>query len=421
MGFPVWQGAKLWYLLNESLPELRERFPEYSYNTLKSKKRTWTIKLNNGEVEMPPKPKSGEIDNFGEVLKLHNLSPEMAKEFTDQGFHVGYIKNKKGEIEYTIPLPRAKTSRINIDEFPPATPAKITSSRAKPIERDHKVIYVWGDAQIDYRRLDDGTLLPVHDERALAVGRMICKDVQPNLIIDLGDTVDISTISRWSPDSDHYSRTLGPSFQRAHDYYAELKADNPQAEQYVIDSNHVKRLKDFTLKFAPQLYGLKRAGEDDEYPMLTYPYLANLGKLGVKWVSGFPSAELVYGEEYNRPPIVFKHGSNAVSGGSTAAKESKENPENHVVRGDGHKIQSHYRTTRAGNYLGSFMVGVACRTTGEVPSYGSAVDDRNRVVRRQEDWQQGVMVIEDYQGEYMFYQIPINNGVAYFKGKRYEA
>jgi hypothetical protein len=353
------------------------------------------------------------------------MTPEMAKEFTEQGFHVGYIKGEdeegKPKIIYTLPLPHARTGKANLDEFTPAAPARITYSRRKPEKRDHKILYVFGDAQIDYRRLPDGSLQPIHDERALSVGRMICRDVQPDEIINLGDTVDLSALSRFAPDSDHFHRTLGPSFQRIHDYYAELRADSPWARITEVDSNHNTRLKSFVLKYAPSMYGLQRAGEDGEYPVLSYPFLANLGRAGVDWISGYGAAEYVYGLEYDTPPIIFKHGESAVSNGSTAAKESKENPEVNVVRGHSHRTETHYRTTRSGNYLASVIVGAMCRTTGEVPSYHNAVDDNGYPVKYQENWQQSVLVIHDYEGNYQFDHIPIRNGRAYYNGKEYSA
>jgi hypothetical protein len=367
------------------------------------------------------------VNGFGDILRLHNVSPELAQEFTDQGFHVGYIKRRNNEtgedeIVYTIPLPSARQrGRKNLDDFTPAAPAAILPTDRQPALRDHKILYVFSDAQIDYRRLPSGELRPIHDERALAVGRLICKDLAPDEIINLGDTVDLAALSRFKPDSDHFHRTLGPSFQRVHNYYAQLLADSPWAKITEVDSNHNSRLKTFVLNNVPSMYGLHRPGEDDDYPVLSYPYLANLGKLGINWVSGYGAAEYVYGAEYDTPPIVFKHGNSAVSSGSTAAKESKENPEVNVVRGHTHRMETHYRTTRAGNYLASVICGVMCRTTGEVPSYHSAVDDRGAPVRYQEDWQTGVLVIRDYEGKYQFDHVPIRDGVAFYNGKEYRA
>lgn len=424
-----WTGDRLADLIHDDWDTFHAKYPDVKMGTWAGKKSYWKAKIRAGEIAMPPKRGSPEQEptgtngnNFEDILKLHNVSPELANELTEKGFHVGFIRNAEGEIEYTIPLPHARgNTKKDLEGFEPAQAARITPSKRKPQVRDHKRLYVFSDAQIDYRRLEDGTLDPIHDERALAVGRMICKDMMVDEIINLGDTVDLASLSRFKPDSDHFHRTLGPSFQRVHDYYAELRADTPWAKITEVDSNHNTRLKDFMLKNAPNLYGFRRPGDEDEYPMFTYPYMANLGAVEVDWVSGYGSAEYVYGLEYDTPPIIFKHGNSAVNGGSTAAKESRENPETHVVRGHSHRVETAYRTTRAGNYLASVVVGAACRITGEVPSYHSAVDDQGNVVKFQENWQQGVMVIYDYDGEYQFDTILIKDGKANYNGKTYEA
>jgi hypothetical protein len=423
MGNARYKGELLSSLVHDSWGVFHKKYPHILHATYKGKKNYWSNKIKRGEIPMPPKPEQGpkEGNDFEDILRLHNVSPELANELTEKGFHVGFIRNADGEIEYTIPLPHARGRGKDMSEFTPAEPARITASRRKAPQREHKRLFVFSDAQIDYRRGEDGELTPIHDERAISVARLICKDIMPDEIINLGDTVDLASLSRFKPDSDHFHRTLGPAFQRVHDLYAELRADSPWAKITEVDSNHNTRLKDFMLKNAPNMYGFKRPGDEDDYPMFTYPYMANLSHLDIEWVSGYGAAEYEYGLEYDTPSIIFKHGKSAVSGGSTAAKESREHPYNHVVRGHSHRIESHYRTTRQGDYLGSFVVGALCRTTGEVPSYHSAVDDKGEVVKYQENWQTGCMVIEDYGGEYVFDHIPIRNGIAYYKGKEYSS
>lgn len=417
MGKPVWTGDNLWYLLNLPTSELVSKFPQYTEGTIKGKKVYWRKKLMLGEVTMPPRPEDDGKD-FSGILRLHNLNPELAKELTEQGFHVGFIRNKYGEIEYTIPLPHAKGKVNHLSDFAPATPANITPSKIEPVSRPYKLLYIFSDAQIDFRRLEDGTLDPIHDERALRVGHQLVKDLQPDEIICLGDTIDLASLSRFQPDSDHFQRTLGPSFQRVHDMYAQFRSDAPNAKIIEVDSNHNTRLKNFVMRFAPNMYGLKQAGSKEKYPVLTYPFLANFAPLNIEWVSGYGAAEYIYGQEYDKPPIVFKHGNSAVNG-STATRESKENPEVNVVRGHTHRMESFYRTNRRGEYIASIIVGAMCRTTGEVPSYHSAVDDLNKVVKYQENWQQSVMVIKDYSGDYQYEHIPIINGKASYNGKEY--
>ena len=315
----------------------------------------------------------------------------------------------------TRPLPSES------EQWLPSAPANITPSRARPKKRGHQVLFVFSDLQVDYRRLPSGELSPIHDEKAMRVARLICKDVQPDEIINLGDTVDLASLSRFDPDSDHFYRTLAPSFQRVHDYYAELRADNPNAKITEVDSNHNARLGKFVLKYAQHFWGLKQASApDSDYPVMSYPYLANLKHVGVDFVSGYES-EYIYGRDYPTPPIVFKHGKIVRSGASTASAEAKANPETHLVRGHGHRLEMHNRTNRNGDYLTYLQIGALCRIDGAVPSYHSSVDARGEVNHKQEDWQQSVLVIRDHNGLYEFDNIFIRNGVGYYQGKEYKA
>ena len=425
MGRPKWgKGEHLYNLINYPISKLEKIYRDYTKGSLSGKKAYWKEKVMSGAVAMPKAPEQNR-ELKPETVKSHDIPyAEQIPEDAIVNWHVGYIKNSEGEIEYTKPLPSVHTGHLakpNV-EFDQAVAAKITPSTVKPKVRNHKILVVFSDAQVDFRRLPDNTLDPIHDEQALSVMHQIAKDLQPDEIINTGDTVDLSALSRFKPDSDHFHRTLGPSFQRVHDMYAQLRSDVPNARIVEVDSNHNTRLKNFMLKYAPDLYGVKRAGDpEDEYPMFTYPYLTNLNKLDVKWVSGYGAARYIYGDKYGKPPIEFKHGNIMASGGSTAVKESKMNPETHVVRGHGHRVERHTRTTRSGNYLTSLMIGTVCKITGEVPSYHSAVDDHGYVVNQNEDWQQSVLVIYDYNGEYQFDNILISKGKAFYKGKEYEA
>ena len=136
-------------------------------------------------------------------------------------------------------------------------------------------------------------------------------------------------------------------------------------------------------------------------------------------MGGYGSAEFVYGEEYEAPPIVFKHGS--LVGANVANKEANANPYTHIVRGHTHRPEVAHRTMRNGHYLTYMIVGVTCSIVGDVPSVHSAVDDRGQVVKNQEQWQQSVAVITDYQdGTYQFDNIMIRDGKAKYNGRVYE-
>jgi len=417
MAYKLWSAQEKANLVSEPLGISEQRHPQYTRNHLYTLRRYYIKQLRGKDMEVEPTKNVQEVSELLEPFGLENLAD------VDVSYHVGYIKNADGEIEYTKPLPsvRARAGRNTqqlSDFISQADPVNITPSKRKPINRDHKLIVAFSDSQIDYREID-GKLNPIHDERALEVVRLMCQALRPDTIVNLGDTIDLSALSRFDKDSTHFDHSMQPAFNRVHRLYAELRADNPLARIVEVDSNHNTRLKKFMLKNASALYGLKQAGAEHDYPVMSYPYLANLGAVGVEWVSGYGGAELVYGEEYNAPPIIFKHG--MYTGVSVTNKEAIHNPETHVVRGHTHRPEVAHRTMRNGTYLTYMVVGVTCSITGDVPSVYSSVDDRNQVVRTQEKWQQSLAVIHDYQdGTYQFDNVMIHSGIAKYNGKVYD-
>lgn len=295
----------------------------------------------------------------------------------------------------------------------PVVPAIIKPSRAKIPNRDHKTIFVFGDAQIGYRRID-GEYVPIHDETAISAAVALARHLRPNVVVDLGDTVDFSELSRFPADSNHfYTGTLQRSLQRTHEMYAEFTAVTPGATRVAVDSNHVKRLDSYFLNRTPVVHGLKAT--NNKYPLLSFPNLVDLDDAKWEFASGYEGAEYEYADD-----LAFIHGRFAVSKGSTAAKLSQENHDRNVVQGHKHSIESHWYTDRRGKKFGAFVCGALCRIDGVVPSYHSSVQVSGQPNRRFENWQNGVMVIHDYgQGNYQFDQVPINNGVIYYNGKQF--
>ena len=329
----------------------------------------------------------------------------------------GFYKDKNG-VAHKVNMRKISTKtrpRPTLDDLiaHPVVPAIIKPSRAKIPSRDHKTIFVFGDSQIGYRRID-GEYVPMHDETAISAAVALAKYLRPDVVVDLGDTTDFGELSRFPADSNHlYTGTLQRSLQRTHEMYGEFTVATPGAKRVAVDSNHVKRLDAYFLNKTPIVHGLKAT--NNKYPLLSFPNLVDLDNAKWEFVSGYEGAEYEYAED-----LAFIHGRFAVSNGSTASKLAKDNYGRNIVQGHKHSIESHYHTDRKGQKFGAFVVGALCRIDGIVPSYHSSIQVSGQPNRRFENWQNGVMVIRDYgEGHYQFDQVPINNGVIRYNGKQF--
>ena len=296
--------------------------------------------------------------------------------------------------------------------------AQIRPSKAKPVVRPYKSLLVFSDAQMGFRRVLDYdtkeySLVPLHDERALKIAQMICKDLRPDEIINLGDTFDGAEFSRFKPDSTHFHNVTAPTMQRIHDFYAQLRADNPQAKITEVDSNHNLRIDKAILENIPQLANFTRPGENK--PMMVYEYMANLEHLGVDFISGYGAAEYEYKDD-----LAFIHGTLAGVNG-IGNRLAKQNPDRNIVQGHNHRAERYLHTDRKGRQLGAFVVGALCRTDGTVPSFHNGVNHQNYPVKYQENWTQNLLHIMDYDGYYQFDDIAIVDGKAFYNGREYYA
>ena len=412
-----WIGDRQRDIIELELDELCRKYPQFNRNHLNSTQKYWRNKMERqpqGEDGQSPDELKRLSDAFKEAGL--NFTPDDLAQADRAGFHMGYIRNAEGEIEYTKPLPHVDFGGKNKNKqllFEPVQPAIIMPNKGKIPKRDHNIIFVFSDAQIGYRRIED-ELVAIHDESAINAALKLANDLKPNYLVDCGDTTDFAELSRYPVDSTHFQGTLQPSLQRTHDMFAEFTAATPGAERHTVGSNHVKRLGDFVLRNAFPLAGITPVGE--QYPALSYPGILKLDNIGWQFHDGYGSAEYEYKDD-----LAFIHGTFAVSNGSTANKLSKANYGRNIVQGHKHSIESHYHTDRKGRQFGAFVVGALCRTDGYVPSFHSSIDQFGKPLTHYENWQNGILIIEDYgDGKYVFNQIPIHNGKIYWRGRTYD-
>jgi hypothetical protein len=454
-----WDDDKLWCLLNLSQDELEFLFPNTQWSSLERQQRLFRADIKKKKLVMPKTPAwyvnsmklsdvaknlSKEEDpekqlNTGlitpedrlEVLAQVNILMDKANTgisgidgvTIDVGHWTVTTKDNEGEAHKNVN--DKQSVKMHYSKFgssqavPPlyrAQEVSIKVTMPKPVKRDYKLLMAYGDQQIGYRMLRDDSLLPIHDEAAFSVVQQLSRALQPNTLINMGDSVDLAQLGSFIPDSNHFDRTLNRSIDRINEFYMLLRANNPNARLVEVDSNHNFRLDRYILKNAAPLWHLTQAGSDpDEPPTLSYASLANLKKAGVEFFSGYGAAEYEYAED-----LVFIHGDAVRSNGSTADLYSKKYAYCNLIMGHAHTTQMHSRTARSGRVYSSVVVGCLCKTDGSVPGYGTGVDHFGMPVKKQQNWQQSILLIEDYgDGNYNFIPVYINNGIAYYNGKVY--
>jgi predicted phosphodiesterase len=295
-----------------------------------------------------------------------------------------------------------------------ALPATKTS---KIPQRDYAVAVILPDMQLGYFRSHDNTLEPIHDEQALDVALQIVKASKPDQIVLVGDNLDLCEFGkyRYTP---AFARTTQAAIDRASQLCAQLRKLAPDARIVWIAGNHEERLGNFILDGAGAAFGLRRGLRPEEWPVMSVPYLCNLDDYGVEYLPGYPT-----GAHWINHRLKVIHGDKVASGGSTAHKYLASEKTS-VIFGHIHRREWAERTRD--DHDGAYTImaaspGCLARTDGVVPSTKGSTDLDGRPLYRSEDWQTGcgIVTYEPGDGKFVYEQIAIDNGWAFWRGKDY--
>lgn len=311
-------------------------------------------------------------------------------------------------------------------EWPVVQPAKPTvvrpvASTNRKTSTSSRETVILPDPQIGYRMYPDGSLDPFHDEAAFSVAMQIVREVDPDCIVNLGDTCDFPEWSSKFLVSPEFVNTTQPTLDRTHLFLAEQRANAPRADIFLMEGNHDDRLAISITKNAMAALRLRPGGtHPDHWPVLSLPNLLRLDDLGVTYVSGYPAGRVKIADGCDgQAPLYAIHGEKL-----DMAKVAKSERES-FVQGHGHHVQDYFATYDLEGepwVVNAFMPGCLCRIDGAVPSTKGGTDVHGRVVRRIEGWQQAVAVVTEIPGQGWTKEIvPIHNGRAIFRGRVFSA
>lgn len=373
------------------------------------------------EAEQGPKP-GDKLVGLGAVAKL------LTRNGIDPA-DVGRVERislwQSGENEFAaVRLSPAWDAEPEWPVVQPATPAVIRyGNRPKPANDEYHRTVLFPDPQIGYwRNLDNGELIAMHDEEALAVALNITRAVRPNRIVHLGDFLDLAEFSSKFAVHPEFSYTTQEAIYRGHTLLAECRAIlGPQEEDddlFLIAGNHDDRLGLAVLQNAKAALRLKRADAPAGWPAMSVPNLLALDALGCEYIGGYPAGSLKLADgTKSQTPLYAVH-----ERGLDVAKVAKAQRQSYV-QGHAHRVAMHSETYELDGEaidVEAWSLGSLCRRDGFVPSVKGAPDDRGAPVKRFESWQQAVGVLTVApDGGWTMEAVRIRDGRAFYGGKVY--
>lgn len=335
----------------------------------------------------------------------------------------GFLKNDEGEPELVdlagISLVPRWAEGPQWPVVQPAAPCVVRPAPArKRAATGTRTTLIIPDTQIGFWRLDTGEMIPIHDERCLALDVQIARDLRPDAVVILGDFLDLPEWSSKFTVLPEFVLTTQPALDRGHRFLAELRATAPEAEISLLKGNHDDRLEIAVTKNALAAVRLRQANAPDSWPVLSMPFLLRLDELGVTYVDGYPAGKVTVARGGpGQTPLVARHGM------KTDMKAVARSERQSVIQGHSHHVAAHYETFEVAGEdvtVAAFSLGCQCRRDGAVPSVRGAADSRGRPVKTQENWQQAVGLVTETEDGFWTMEIAlIHDGRCVLRGKEY--
>lgn len=337
----------------------------------------------------------------------------------------GFLKNEEGEPVLvdmaSVVLSPTWEEAIQYPVVQQAAPTLIRPTSSKPKTTDNKVTVILPDPQIGFRRFGDGTLMPMHDDQAMNVALQVMRFIRPDVVVNLGDFIDLPEWSTKFLVLPEFVLTTQPSVDRAHKFLAEQRATvGDDCDIILIGGNHDARLPNLVARNAMAAMRLRQANTPKGFPVLSVPFLLRLDELKVKYFGAYPAARVRIADGGDGQTPLY-----AIHGERLDVQKVAKNERQSFVQGHIHRISVHtetYEVSDAMEQVVAFSPGCLCRVDGAVPSTKSGADDGGMPIQRFESWQQGIAVVTELpSGRWSYEIVPIIKGEAVYRGRLFSA
>lgn len=234
------------------------------------------------------------------------------------------------------------------------------------------------------------------DDSACELVRDFIEDKQPDKVIQIGDFIDLYSVSRFLkrlPPSERPS--LWDEIEETRNLAKWWHSAAPDAEWVILEGNHEQRLQTYLETHAEELM---------EFPDLRLEHLLGFDELGINYVGPYGAGVWVGQED----GLWATHGDYARKHSGYSARAQLEAVGSSVIHGHTHRLGAFYQTNMGGTYAG-FEVGCLCRPEKTPP------------FRRNQNWQLGFanVWVSDHSPRFHVDLVAITDGGFVYGGERY--
>jgi len=311
-------------------------------------------------------------------------------------------------------------SRLSGDEMPinigPVTIKPRTQMPPKSRQDDVELLVVWPDMQIGYFREDwtGNVLAPTHDVRAIDCALSLVSYLQPDHIVDVGDSIDNPEFSKYDVPAE-LRGTTNVSLATGFWVYHQMRGMCPTSSITVVDGNHgFNRLIRHGHTHTHDIHNIRVVG--DELPALHPVRLMRFDELNVEYHG--PYGEVDPLNFWGEHGLDIKHGDKvrAKPGGTVSASIS--NAQRSTTFGHIHRAESCSKRVHGVDGVDRLITvwsnGCLCRVDNAVP---------NASKTRLQDWQQGIGLVwysKKFKRIVGVEHVMIEKGVAVYDGRVFE-
>lgn len=284
---------------------------------------------------------------------------------------------------------------------------------AAPLVKKWKTAVAGADTQIGFRRFEDGSMDPFHDDKAMALFNALVELENPDMTLLCGDILDLPEQGKFAQEA-AFANTMQASLDRTYEWLVDIRSKTTGTID-LIEGNHDRRLQNFVEFNAKAAFGLRVAGWPESWPVMSLPHLLRLDELDITYQDAYPNAVV-----WINNILRAEHGTKVNSSGSTAQKYLAETPHISRLFGHTHRQEIVQRTTwdRMGKIRTQAVnPGCLCRVDGAVPGVHGSIGVTGRPAVVHEDWQQGAAIIRYTDDQFFTELVQFDDGVALYQGQ----